>query len=903
MTEAPTVAPSTGVPGSGGTNATAAGMTVAVDALAAYFVDGGRVVPGATIEDDGRARSWWWPMPAASDRGRVARLLVDGSVEEQQRVAAGLAEATDRLVRARLAEGDVALLPPRPGRRTVPEAWVRSLCSPDPWLSPSLAADRVRALVAEVEAWVASGAAIPGSVRVCLRVVEPLPDEDDDAWSIEVLVQDPVDTAIVAPIADVFAGSGVFGPAALEDALTALGRAMRLAPELQALGEQAVPSWVGLDMAGVVEFVRSRLGPLADIGVAVWLPHWWTAGSRLGLKAKSASRSATEQSVTAAGFGFDELVSFSWTAALGDDELTRAELEELSRAAQAKQLLVRFRGQWVEVDPRQVAALLDRVGREEQATAGDLIRAGLGLSNLDLDADGTELLDVIDVEDTGWIGQLLDEAVTHRVEPVADPAGFAGELRPYQQRGVGWLAFLGRLGLGGCLADDMGLGKTAQLIGTMLADRSEKPTLVVSPVSVLGNWRREIERFAPELSVLLHHGPDRCRDGVDEFAEQVAGFDVTLTTYGLLHRDRELLEAVRWGRVVLDEAQQIKNSGTKGARAARALVADRRVALTGTPVENRLAELWSIMQFLNPGLLGSSASFRERFARPIEADGDEGATHRLARVTTPFILRRLKSDRSIITDLPDKIETVDSCPLTREQVSLYQSVVDDLLARADETDGMERRGLVLAGIMKLKQVCNHPSHFLGDSSTLAGRSGKLRRTEELLDEIVAAGDKTLVFTQFTAWGDQLTPYLEARLGIECWWLHGGVARAARDEMVETFSSSAGPGVLLLSVKAGGTGLNLTAANHVIHYDRWWNPAVEDQATDRAYRIGQDRTVQVHKLVSAGSIEERIDEVITGKRELAERVVSSGEERLTELSTAELADALRLVEAGGGGRGS
>ena len=837
-------------------------------------------------------------MPAASDRARVGRLLTDGSVDEQRRVAAALAEATDRLVRARLAEGDVALLPPRPGRRTVPEAWVRSLCSPDPWLSASLAPDRVRALVAEVEAWVASGAAIPGSVRVCLRVVEPMPDEDSDEWSLEVLVQDPVDTAIVAPIADVFAGSGVFGPSALEDALTAVGRAMRLAPELHPLGDQAVPSWIGFDLNGIVEFVRERLGPLADVGVAVWLPHWWTAGSRLGLRAKATSRSASETSVTESGFGFDELVKFSWTAALGDDELTRDELMELARAAQAKQLLVRFRGQWVEVDPRQVEALLDRVGREEEATAGELIRAGLGLSNLDLgdlDGDG-DGIDVVGVDDTGWIGELLDEAVAHRVEPVEAPPGFDGELRPYQQRGVGWLAFLGRLGLGGCLADDMGLGKTAQLIGTMLADPTQEPTLVVCPVSVLGNWQREIERFAPGLTVVLHHGPERCREGADEFAELAAGCDVILTTYGLLQRDLELLAAVRWGRVVLDEAQQIKNSGTKGARAARALAADRRVALTGTPVENRLTELWSIMQFLNPGLLGSSASFRERFARPIEADEDEAAAGRLARVTTPFILRRLKSDRSIISDLPDKIETVDSCPLTREQVSLYQSVVDDLLARAAESDGMERRGMVLAGIMKLKQVCNHPAHFLGDGSTLAGRSGKLRRTEELLEEIVAAGDKTLVFTQFTAWGDQLRPYLEARLGIDCWWLHGGVSRAARDEMVEAFGASDRPGVLLLSVKAGGTGLNLTAANHVIHYDRWWNPAVEDQATDRAYRIGQDRTVQVHKLVSAGSIEERIDEVITGKKQLAERVVGTGEEQLTELSTAELAEVVRLAES-------
>jgi SNF2 family DNA or RNA helicase len=300
------------------------------------------------------------------------------------------------------------------------------------------------------------------------------------------------------------------------------------------------------------------------------------------------------------------------------------------------------------------------------------------------------------------------------------------------------------------------------------------------------------------------------------------------------------------------------------------------------------------MQFLNPGLLGSAAAFREQFARPIEVEGDEQATARLARVTTPFVLRRLKSDRSIISDLPDKIETVDGCPLTREQVSLYQSVVDDLLVRADETEGMERRGLVLAAMMKLKQVCNHPAHFLGDGSALAGRSGKLRRSEQLLEEIVAVGDKTLLFTQFAAWGNRLRPYLETRLGVECWWLHGGVSRKARDEMVAAFTESDGPALLLLSVKAGGTGLNLTAANHVIHYDRWWNPAVEDQATDRAYRIGQDRTVQVHKLVSSGSIEERIDEIMDRKRLLADQVIGTGEGWLTELTTEELAEVVALA---------
>jgi SNF2 family DNA or RNA helicase len=444
----------------------------------------------------------------------------------------------------------------------------------------------------------------------------------------------------------------------------------------------------------------------------------------------------------------------------------------------------------------------------------------------------------------------------------------------------------------------MGLGKTAQLIATVLADRVDGPTLVVCPVSVLGNWANELERFAPELTVLVHHGPERCRD--EGFAELAAAHDVVLTTYALVSRDVEQLSDTTFARVVLDEAQQVKNSGTRQARAVARLRADRRIALTGTPVENRLSELWSLMQVLNPGLLGSLHSFKGRFAAPIERDHDPDATALLRRITTPFVLRRLKTDRSIIDDLPDKIEQTERCVLTREQATLYQAVVADLLEAAEGAEGIERRGLVLAGITKLKQVCNHPAHLLGDGSPLPHRSGKLTRVEELLDEILAAGDKVLCFTQYAQWGELVRAHLTRRYGIEPLWLHGGVARRSRDKLVAQFAEPDGPPIFLLSLKAGGTGLNLTSAAHVIHLDRWWNPAVEDQATDRAYRIGQRRTVHVHKLVSAGTIEERIDAMITDKRALAERVVGAGDQWLTELSTDDLRDVieLRALEADG-----
>ncbi len=591
----------------------------------------------------------------------------------------------------------------------------------------------------------------------------------------------------------------------------------------------------------------------------------------------------------ASGLNMDALVDFTWEAALGDRKLTKADLAALSRAATAKSSLVRLRGEWVEIDPAELAAIAAAAGNRSAARARDLLRAGLGLDRLDAPG-GVEVSGVVA---TGWLHDVLDGALHATMEPLPEPPGFAGTLRPYQRRGVGWLRFLGQLGLGVCLADDMGLGKTAQLIASLLADPAPGPTLVVCPVSVLGNWQRELARFAPDLTVMVHHGADRFSRDDRELGDRVVDVDVVLTTYALVARDVEQLAAVPWGRLALDEAQQVKNPGTAQARAVRRVPASRRVALTGTPVENRLSELWSIMQVLNPGLLGSRKDFRERFVLPVERDGDEEAAAQLRRVTGPFLLRRLKTDRSIIDDLPDKIEQVEFCPLTTEQASLYRAVVDDLVERAESSEGIERRGLVLAGITRLKQVCNHPAQFLHDGSALARRSGKLNRTEELLDEIVAAGDKVLCFTQFSEWGDRLVPHLAARYGVEPLWLHGGVSRRARDAMVARFAEPAGPPIFLLSVKAGGTGLNLTAASHVIHLDRWWNPAVEDQATDRAFRIGQTRTVLVHKLVAAGTIEDRIDEMITSKRALADRVVGTGEAWLTELSTDDLREVLSL----------
>jgi non-specific serine/threonine protein kinase len=665
------------------------------------------------------------------------------------------------------------------------------------------------------------------------------------------------------------------------------------------------------DAAGALAFLRDGAPILEQAGFGVLAPPWWRSSrARVGLRLKA--RTTSRGGTSAVTIGLDGLCDIRWEAALGNDKIGLAELRALARL---KQPLVRIRGQWVELREGDIAAAIAAVGKKgagaNLVSAREVMRTALGIEPTSAD------LPVVAVEADGWLGDLLAGAEDRRLEAWPTPDGFVGELRPYQERGLAWLTFLGDLGLGACLADDMGLGKTAQLLAVVVNERARRaasaparrkrsdatrketpvviesagPTLVLCPMSLVGNWQRESARFAPGLSVYVHHGPNRL-DG-KAFTRHAGRMDLVLSTYGLAARDLKLFATVPWRRLVVDEAQQIKNSAARITQSVRAIPAERRIAMTGTPVENRLSELWSIMQFLNPGLLGSEKGFRERFAVPIERDGNDEAAAQLRRITGPFVLRRLKTDRTIIADLPDKLEMKEFCTLTREQASLYQAVVDDMLARIDEADGMERRGLVLATMMKLKQVCNHPAHFLADGSSLPGRSGKLARLVEVLEEAVAEGDRALVFTQFTQMGTLLERHLRRHLGCDVLWLHGGMTKRARDDMVERFQGAGGPPVFLLSLKAGGTGLNLTAATHVVHYDRWWNPAVENQATDRAFRIGQSRNVQVRKFICGGTLEERIDDMIEAKRALAERIVGTGEGWITEMSTDQLRDVVAL----------
>ncbi|GHJ52349.1 helicase HelZ [Nonomuraea sp. TT08I-71] len=830
-----------------------------------------------------------------SARGGVA-VAAAGGVFVADGVGAGelVAEALDALVdaAARAVLGDTRL--PRGMRPGGPvPGWLAALTGPERVFAAEPAA--LDLLRAELDAWQRDAAG--GPVRAAFRLVEPAADPvaelvEGGAWRVEFGLHPTDEPGLVVDAGHIWQrpapALAARGVDPQETLLAELGRASRLWPELDAALRTAAPEGMDLDADGAHRFLREGAPVLHAAGFGVLLPSWWRrSSSRLGARLRARSRTAPGTvAVAAGGLGLDALVDYRWEVAIGDQPLTA---EELASLADLKSPLVRLRGRWVELDPQRLEAGLRLLRSSGELTVADLLRMGLA------GADRAGELPVLEVAADGALGELLAGEAERRLTPADPPAGFAGTLRPYQRRGLAWLAFLQSLGLGGILADDMGLGKTVQLLALLAGDPpAAGPTLLVCPMSLVGNWQREARTFAPRLRVHVHHGAERARG--EEFAAAVHAADLVLTTYSVAARDAYELAGVDWHRVVVDEAQAIKNASTRQAEAVRSLPARHRVAVTGTPVENRLADLWSIMQFANPGLLGPAATFRKKFAEPIERHGDAEVAERLRRITGPFVLRRLKTDPSIITDLPEKLEMEVLCNLTAEQAALYRAVVDDMMAKIESSDGIERRGLVLATMTRLKQVCNHPAQLLHDGSALPGRSGKLERLEEIVDEVLAAGEKALLFTQYAEFGGMLRGHLSARTGREVLLLHGGVGKSERDAMVTRFQSPEGPPLFVLSLKAGGTGLTLTAANHVVHVDRWWNPAVEDQATDRAFRIGQRRRVQVRKFVCAGTVEEKVAAMIADKRSLAQRVVGSGEQWVTELSTDTLRE-LFALEAG------
>ena len=726
--------------------------------------------------------------------------------------------------------------------------------------------------------------------RLCFRLSE---GGEQRPWRVDFLLQASDDPSLMVGAAQVWARSRTLESVLQrrllrpdEFLLGELGRALRVFPALEGALKTARPEALALDATGAHAFLKESAAILEAAGYGVLAPNWWQKPVRLALRMTAKPK---EKGVSRGLLGLDSLCEFQWKIALGDQELT---LKELLALAKLKQPFVQFRGQWVELDPGQIQAALEHFkqhGMAGERSARDLLRLGLGLER------GPEGIEVQGLQAEGWLGQLMAAWEDRTLKPLKPPAGLKGTLRPYQARGLGWLAFLGDLGLGACLADDMGLGKTIQMLAWLLHRRKAKkgtahdPALLICPVSLVGNWHKEAARFAPDLKVFVHHGAERHKGRQAGFQ----GADLVLTTYQLIARDRDALSAMPWDALILDEAQHIKNPESQARKAVASIRAAHRFALSGTPVENRLSELWSILDVLNPGLLGGATDFRRVFALPIERYRDADKAAQLRRFTAPFILRRLKTDRRIIQDLPEKLEMKVYCTLSREQASLYQATVQDMVAQVEESQGIQRKGLILATLMKLKQICNHPAQFLQDRSSLEGRSGKLDALEETLGEVLDMGEKVLVFTQFREMGDLLASRLASRFGEAPLFLHGGTPKKHRDAMVARFQAEGGPGIFLLSLKAGGVGLNLTAASHVIHFDRWWNPAVENQATDRAFRIGQTRNVQVRKFICSGTLEEKIDALIESKRELAESVVGSGEGWLTELDARSFRDLVSL----------
>lgn len=679
-----------------------------------------------------------------------------------------------------------------------------------------------------------------------------------------------------------------------------------------------------LSDAAAWQFLTADSRRLLEAGWQVLLPAWWETASRKKPKLRAKVRSGEGSDNSSKGsslFGLDSIIQFDWRIAIGETQLTEAEFAEL---VARNERLVHFRGQWIPLDP----ALLAQI---RQAMAG--VDSTQGLSFQDIlhlhlqgrdDEPGSEEPDQLEeasprieleVELNEHLMRLISQLGQQSEWPkLAIPSGLKAELRSYQYDGYSWLAFLRRFGLGACLADDMGLGKTVQFIAYLLhlkeahTDADHRlPSLLICPTSVLGNWQKELSRFAPSLNIMLHYGSRRSSE--ESFREEIHQADVVLTSYATATLDQDMLKEFTWESLCLDEAQNIKNAQTKQSSAVRSFPSRHRIALTGTPIENRLSELWSLYDFMNPGYLGSLRTFSIRFIQPIEKDHDEQRTIHLQKMVKPFMLRRKKKDPAIQLALPDKNEMKTYIHLTAEQGALYDQTVNDLMNRVQKMEGIERKGAILAALTHLKQLCDHPVLLTkeslletledpSDTEMLINRSSKLERLLAMVKELREEGERCLIFTQYIGMGELLQRVLQQELQEPVLYLNGSSSKSARDRMIDQFQSQTlphdeQPSVFILSIKAGGVGLNLTAANHVFHFDRWWNPAVENQATDRAYRMGQTKDVQVHKFISLGTLEERIDEMLESKQQLSDNVISSTESWITELSTDALKDLFTL----------
>ena len=741
------------------------------------------------------------------------------------------------------------------------------------------------------------------SFRIAFRLVSPeisFSDNDESVervWALSYFLQALDDESVLVPLARVWEHGGAslkYLERRLERpqefVLEGLGLAAALFQPIEESLKQSRPELCMLDEEQAYAFLTEGAFLLKESGYGVLLPSWW--GQRensVGLSLHVSPHEKKTQN-TERRLGLDAIVEFDWRVALGSELLSR---DEFFKLVEMKRSLVNVRGEWIELSPKRVEEILTAIRSKPETsemTLGSVLQLKLGRL-------GDKKLPVTNLIATGWVESFLSQLTDQEIIPNVDqPNTFRGSLRSYQCQGLSWLLFLGKACLGACLADDMGLGKTIQVLALMLQLQEENdlsgPVLLICPTSIVGNWRKEAERFAPSLKVLVHHGLQRY--GGDDFKREAEEHQLVVSTYSLVHRDLEQLETVSWSGLVLDEAQNIKNPQAKQTKALKRLKAPRRIALTGTPVENRLQELWSIMEFLNPGYLGSEASFRRNYALPIERYRSSDAAEELRTLVQPFILRRLKTDSTVICDLPSKNEMKVYCTLTQEQGTLYQAAVQESLQRIENSEGISRKGEVLAALTRLKQICNHPAHYLADRSTLVNRSGKLTRLTEMLEEVLSEGDKALVFTQYVEMGKLIQKHLRETLSVNVSFLYGGVPSVEREKMIVSFQDDpSGPPIFILSLKAGGFGLNLTEACHVFHFDRWWNPAVEDQATDRAFRIGQTQSVAVYKFICAGTIEERIDELADRKKKLADAVIQSGDTWITEFTTENLRELFEL----------
>jgi hypothetical protein len=584
-------------------------------------------------------------------------------------------------------------------------------------------------------------------------------------------------------------------------------------------------------------------------------------------------------SVTETAVGANQLANVHWSALFDDVELTAADIARLAKEAQP---LVRSGGRWIALEKVDLQAAAAALAEHDspQLSGAEMLRLALGL-------DDTSFAGRISIEGGGWASELL--AAAESVKPVRAPRGFVGKLRTYQTEALSWLNFLESVGLGGCLALDMGLGKTPTLLAHVRARAADGPSLVIAPPAVVGNWVAEAARFTPRLRVVVHHGANRASD--DEFAQEVEGADLVVTTYGTAVRDVEAIAAVDWERTILDEAQAIKNPANDTSQYLRTIPARTRIALTGTPIENGLGDLWAILDYTNPGLVGTRNNFVARLGNETNTTRVD-AEQAMRALNGILVFRRTKAEPEIAAELPDKIDELDHCAMTAEQIGLYQAVLDALVTGASAEGKKPPKGQILAAITALKQICNHPAAYEDDGRPLTGRSGKLTRLEEIVDAVFSADEKMLVFTHFAEWGVKLAAHLTERTGVPIDCYHGGMTRTARDAVVEEFQGREGAAALVLSLKAGGTGLNLTAANHVVLYDRWWNPAVEDQARDRAWRLGQTRTVISHRLICPGTVDERVEEVVEGKRRIADLVLPKSSS-LADLDSAQLRVALGI----------